>query len=515
MSSFRRTTKQPSLPGTRPSPSTGTPLLSTGLASLDDLLGGGLPLAASLLITHDAPSSYADLLLRYWVAQGLEAGHEVAVVGCGAEGGPEGVVKGLMGRDEREAALQQKEDRDDDEREGKEDEKMKIAFRYEGMKQHQTELAAPAATVGTDTYCSTFDLTTTRTLSAADRARLHLIDVDGFPSSSPDELYDALYERIEKLVQERVERAAASSAPPRALRLALSSFGSPLWCPVSPSALYRFLARLSSLSSSAPSFSGPTTVLTFPSYLFPSPSSSSSSAQSPLLTRLTHAVSSTLQLTSFSSSPLLAAQYPRHAGLLSLPKLPLPVPPPSASSPAPGLSLLPPGAKLSLLRSLSGGSLTQGRDNLLAFRVKRRRFVVEALSDEPAEDEEERRKRERRRRVEEANRREREQGQATEVLLAEQAGRVARVRIGSEEEDGTAAPVGAARVVDGPPALGAPVPPSAAPGQDAPRKSAFRKKGVRMGGVAFAGADGGEGGEKQAHESVSRMLHERPDLLDF
>jgi len=149
MSSFRRRTAVQPMAGTRPSPYNAAPLVSTGLTSIDDLLGGGLPLSTSLLIEADSPTSYADLLLRYWVAQGLECGQDVLVVASGLDGGPEGVVEALMDVDggrSAQAAPLSKEDATDDEEERKQEEalkeKMKIAFRYEGLRPHQTTVDA-------------------------------------------------------------------------------------------------------------------------------------------------------------------------------------------------------------------------------------------------------------------------------------------------------------------------------------------------------------------------------------
>ncbi|GAA5955321.1 hypothetical protein JCM10213_005131 [Rhodosporidiobolus nylandii] len=503
MSSFRRRQTVQPIPGTRPSPS-GAPLLSTGLPAIDDLLGGGLPLSTILLIETDFPSSYSELLLRYWIAQGLESGQDVCVAASGGEGGPDGVVEGLMGAEEEKGAS--KEDKEDRDREERLKEEMKIAFRYEGMKAHQTSLPERASSAGdADNYSSVFDLTTTRQLSARDRELLHLIDVDELSESGePAELHDALYGRIEKLVNDGGYRQSADpSAPRRALRLAFSHFGSPSWSSVSPSVLFSFLLRLRHLLST----SNASCILTFPSHLFASPSSSSS----PLLTRLSHAAHSVLRLTSFSSSPLLAAQFPRHSGLLSFPKLPCP----------PGGGLVPPGAKLSVLRGLGGGAAQEGRDNLIGFRVKRKRFVVEVVSDDPvAGDEEEKKAKERRRRVEEANRKEREMAEgmgATDVLLTQVERRTATIRIGGEEHQQHEHEHGPgcshSHALDLPP----PVPileseVTAVTAVPAPKKSAFRKKGVRMGGVGFAD-DGAEGQQQKA--SVSSMIHSRPDLLDF
>lgn len=102
-------------------------------------------------------------------------------------------------------------------------------------------------------------------------------------------------------------------------------------------------------------------MLTFPSYQLSTDSTN-------LFTRLPHASDGVLSLTSFASSPTSLALFPRHAGLLHIPKLP------SLGS------LTPSSAKLSVLRGLGGGG--EGREANLGFRVKRRRFIVETLAGE-------------------------------------------------------------------------------------------------------------------------------------
>lgn len=140
MSSFKRRTPVATIPGTRPSPYNSLPLISLGLAPLDDLLGGGVPLSSVVLLCQDHPTQYADLLLKFFVAQGLEAGQDVLVVEAGGEeGGP--VAEHLMAVDRG----------DDSKKEVpkvnvKGDDKMKIAFRYEKMGKHQTTVEQPTRT---------------------------------------------------------------------------------------------------------------------------------------------------------------------------------------------------------------------------------------------------------------------------------------------------------------------------------------------------------------------------------
>lgn len=119
-------------------------------------------------------------------------------------------------------------------------------------------------------------------------------------------------------------------------------------------ALYSFLHRLRSLLRS----SAASALITFPAHLY-RPSSPA------LITRLEHACDGVIELQSFAASPLALASFPRHNGLLRIPKLPS------------LRSLVPPSVKLSVLRGLGGAD---GMDNNLGFRVKRRRFIIETVN---------------------------------------------------------------------------------------------------------------------------------------
>lgn len=135
MSSFKRrettATARPS--GTKISPFNSLPLLSTGLSALDDLLGGGLPLSSSLLLESDEYTSHAELLLKYWIAQGLESKQQIIIVGNDLDDFVESLM-GVEGGDTVES---------EDEVDTTAD-KLKIAFRYEGMKR----VGVPAAVSG-------------------------------------------------------------------------------------------------------------------------------------------------------------------------------------------------------------------------------------------------------------------------------------------------------------------------------------------------------------------------------
>lgn len=155
MSSFKRksTAKQSSLPrGTQPSPSSLlTTITSTGIPSLDDILGGGLPLSCTLLIlAPDIHSAYGELVQKYFIAQGVACGQKVCIVDDNARD----LAKDCMWMPGTQGTVPQipfnidvKDGDDDDESNRRSEDKIKIAWRYEQMEQFQTTVASSTSYV--------------------------------------------------------------------------------------------------------------------------------------------------------------------------------------------------------------------------------------------------------------------------------------------------------------------------------------------------------------------------------
>ena len=79
-SAFKASLLKNSLPGTKPWLN-GVRLVSTGLAQLDQFLGGGLPLGSLVLIEEDQNAVHAQTLMQYFVSQGIACGHRVCIAG--------------------------------------------------------------------------------------------------------------------------------------------------------------------------------------------------------------------------------------------------------------------------------------------------------------------------------------------------------------------------------------------------------------------------------------------------
>lgn len=118
------------VPGVRPSPLTGQATTSTGTWSLDNLLGGhaGLPLGSLLLIEESGTTDFAGALLRFFAAEGVVQNQSVHVVGVGEQWTKE--LPGMIG------AADSSTDAKQSSRVKVDEEKMKIAWRYERLGQH-------------------------------------------------------------------------------------------------------------------------------------------------------------------------------------------------------------------------------------------------------------------------------------------------------------------------------------------------------------------------------------------
>ncbi|KAM4617967.1 elongator complex protein 4 isoform 2-T2 [Discoglossus pictus] len=69
--------RAPAIPGTRAALHHGLLLGSCGVPGLDQVIGGGLAVGTLLLIEEDTYGTYSQMLLKYFLAEGVVNGHEV------------------------------------------------------------------------------------------------------------------------------------------------------------------------------------------------------------------------------------------------------------------------------------------------------------------------------------------------------------------------------------------------------------------------------------------------------
>eukprot|EP00088_Acartia_fossae_P000338 TRINITY_DN10130_c0_g1_i8.p1 TRINITY_DN10130_c0_g1~~TRINITY_DN10130_c0_g1_i8.p1 ORF type:complete len:351 (+),score=59.29 TRINITY_DN10130_c0_g1_i8:43-1095(+) len=121
-SSFqRKSNPMESIPGCYKSSYTHHILTSTGVPQLDFLIGGGMPIGTLLVIEEDYAGSYAKLLTKYFLAEGVYNGHSTCF--STLQQNPRSIIQNLPSLEEKEEKSMEKSATDSKEQ-------LNIAWRY-------------------------------------------------------------------------------------------------------------------------------------------------------------------------------------------------------------------------------------------------------------------------------------------------------------------------------------------------------------------------------------------------
>lgn len=247
MSSFKRkvSTKQAApFPGTRTYLS--STITSTGIPSLDDILGGGLPLSCtSVILAPDPHSAYGELVQKYAIAQGLAWDHRVCVV----DGDPDAFVRGCMWLPPtHEYAKSASADTDEGDDAGNDGQgTIKIAWRYKQMKQFSTTVPADVKYVretvlscensahsslscrDSEQFCHTMDLThripESIVAKATQNGTLSFVDMNTADSKGPSTT--RVIDQLSALLQGTPVNPPAATTRP--LHIVIPAFGAFQW----------------------------------------------------------------------------------------------------------------------------------------------------------------------------------------------------------------------------------------------------------------------------------------------
>ncbi|THH10147.1 hypothetical protein EW145_g1530 [Phellinidium pouzarii] len=364
MSSFKRkigtgSTSQTLPAGTKTSASLSTLLLtSSGIPSLDDVLGGGIQLGTSLLVLNPDPhSSYAELLQKYFIAQGLACGQQVYVFD------PDGrnLAESCMWMPNSAPTASHGPDEEDAPDGGAD--KIKIAWRYERMQKFKTTVSSQSSEQYIrEDYCRPLDLSqripTVAVKEYISAGQLHIED-DLF--GGPEDAFATVARRIEDIGKQYNDLSLQTNI--RVFRICIPSLGGPLWGDPRPENIARFLLRLRFLLRSFP--------LACALAAIPSNISSDAWGGEGWIEKLAWMSDACITLNSFTVDPATAALFPSHHGILKIHKLPC------------VQTLVPVSDRFSTLRGLSvpasGVSSGGVGENNLAFKCMRKRYVIETF----------------------------------------------------------------------------------------------------------------------------------------
>eukprot|EP00118_Oscarella_pearsei_P016482 m.157912 g.157912 ORF g.157912 m.157912 type:complete len:362 (+) comp38718_c0_seq1:14-1099(+) len=245
--SFRKkvaSKSRPTLPpGTKPSVQHGQLLTSTGVPSVDHLLGGGLAVGTALLIEEDTYALYADVLLRFYLAEGVASGHGiyVATAHCNAVDLVKDLPACCEDLGEGGSGTQLKEE-------------MKIAWRYQRLPEFQSGRSVK--------FGHSFDLS--QKMAESDISKAAVTTFDGLAATySTEVLYSKLVDSICTCIDQGKYSTSAQCECRNVLRIGISSLGSPLWND-NQSSILQFLYNLRGLLRSAYAVA----LVTIPTHLF-------------------------------------------------------------------------------------------------------------------------------------------------------------------------------------------------------------------------------------------------------
>ncbi|XP_074855085.1 elongator complex protein 4 isoform X2 [Carettochelys insculpta] len=213
--------------GTRPSVRHGQLLLSSGLPSLDGVLGGGLAVGTLLLIEEDKYGIYSNLFLKYFLAEGIVCGHDLFV--ASAKEDPADILKEVPAPlfddahknqlDEEESAIKSKP------------ESMNIAWRYQNLPKMEVSPGTSAP------FGHFYDVSKTVSSDVLQSIKWHRFFLPEEVALQPEIKtcnmtcgYTRLLQSIQRIIcQEGFHGSYSQKKQKNILRIGIQSLGSVLW----------------------------------------------------------------------------------------------------------------------------------------------------------------------------------------------------------------------------------------------------------------------------------------------
>lgn len=192
------------------------PYVSSGIPSLDHIVGGGIPAGSIFVVEEDVLGVYSKVLFKYFIAEGVACDHELFVTSLDED--PHKITSELP----QPCALPP----EDEKAPSTDAEKMKIAWRYEGLSQVESSF-------GSNTnFGHNFDLSRYIDADTIEKSKIQYGTTTWQDSTLSwqttmrrGKLKSALFHKLLRNIYETVLRSSGTNM----LRLAIHSLGSPIW----------------------------------------------------------------------------------------------------------------------------------------------------------------------------------------------------------------------------------------------------------------------------------------------
>ncbi|XP_012279869.1 elongator complex protein 4 [Orussus abietinus] len=271
--------KIPYIPGTKPSIRNAQLLVSTGVPSLDHVIGGGLPIGSIMLIEEDLYDVYAKVMLRYFMAEGIISSHPLLI--ASREIKPSQLLAEMPAVITETSMMPNTQD-----------EEMKIAWRYQNMK------VVDPSPCGGQPFGHYYDLTQPMDKELVNKASITQWDgscikwkADWFKN----EEYVDLLKTIQETLKTGQFRLSDNPEKRSVLRIVIHSLGSRLWLsdtePDTHADLLRFLYCFRALLRNSYAVA----MFTFPVENFDNSDA--------IVERIEHLADTAIRLESFAGSP--------------------------------------------------------------------------------------------------------------------------------------------------------------------------------------------------------------------
>ncbi|XP_053599608.1 elongator complex protein 4 [Plodia interpunctella] len=213
MSFHKNIEAKSSIPGTKLK--NNLPFTSSGIPSLDHVIGGGLPATGIFALEEDILGNYSRVLTKYFLAEGIVCKHDLFIA-C-ADEDPENIIK--------ELPQPTTEPLEDVSSVNEGIDKMKIAWRYEGLSRVESSFGK-STNFGhhfdLSKYMDSETIKTCNIIYCDPNKSQHILK--GFKNS----LYSTLLTSIQKAVSKE-EYKSSSKNNKNMLRISIQSLGSPIW----------------------------------------------------------------------------------------------------------------------------------------------------------------------------------------------------------------------------------------------------------------------------------------------